>query len=94
MEEAELRTKVKLDEIFDAANSRLVTEYYEEGVAKVKKLINAVNVLRVEVRQAEIALTRKKEQLTKKSAVLDQIKDGNWDLLSKIGKDDPDAGER
>lgn len=94
MEEAEIRAQIELDKVFLEASRSLVEEYRAEGISKVKKLIHATNTLRVEIKTAEIAVAKKKEQLTKKLGVLDQIRGGNWDLLSKIGKDDPDAGER
>lgn len=94
MEEAEIRAQLDLEKVFAEANKAIIADYVADGIAKVKKLIHASNVLRIEIKQAKLTLAKKEEQLAKKLTVLDQIKGGNWDLLSKIGSDDPAAGER
>jgi outer membrane murein-binding lipoprotein Lpp len=77
---------VNLAELVVEASDALLTEKRNGAASSIKKHLQRVEQLAIDVRKLEKELKSKKEKLAKAQAKIEKIKEGDWSLLAD--KDD------
>lgn len=91
MEKFEKIEGVDLSTLVEEASTELLGERRSQAASIIKKHLQRVEQLVIDVHRAEKTLRGKKEKLTKAQAKLDKIKAGDWSLLAEK-KDGPKKG--
>ncbi len=73
---------VNLSELVVEASDALLTEKRNAAASSIKKHLQRVEQLAIDVRKIEKELKSKREKLVKAQAKIEKIKEGDWSLLA------------